>query len=156
MRGTVRGVEARQAGNDTAASRPSPDVNVKFLRSFVALVDEGGSAKAAARLGVPRHRVRDHVAALEKAVGRRLLERQFAPGRGSTDRAHLTEDGRAFLPKAVEVLRAYDRMFDVAPIGMELRERSRATALGLLELALAALRHDLPDDDEERIDRLLR
>lgn len=126
------------------------DVNIKFLRSFVAVAEEGGAAGAARRLGVPQHRVRDHIAALERAVGLRLLERRSGGGR-----AHLTGDGRAFLPKAVEALRAYDRMFDRAPVGMDRRERARLAALGLLELALASLRHDLAEEDEERIDRLL-
>ncbi len=132
------------------------DVNVKFLRSFIALVDEGTSAKAARRLGIPQHRVRGHVAALEKAFGMRLLERRLPPDGNLSGRTQLTQQGRALLPKAVDVLRAYDRMLDHRPVGVDLRERSRVAALALLELALSSLKHDLSDDDEDRIERALR
>ena len=131
-----------------------PDVTIKSLRSFVAVVEERSTAKAARRLGIPQSRIRDQVTALEKAIGHRLLERRFPINRAETGRTQLTAEGRAFLPKAVEVVRAYDRMFD-APTGLDLRERNRAMAGRLMEMALAALNHDLSDGDQERIDALL-
>lgn len=131
------------------------DVNIKFLRSFLVLVEERSSARAGHRLGIPQSRVRDHIAALEKVVGKRLLERRSPADRPETGRTHLTEDGRAFLPKAIEVMRAYNRMFDDMPVGVDQREHNRTIALGLMEMALAALKHDLSDEDRERIDSLL-
>ena len=131
------------------------DVHIRVLRSFLALVEERSTTRAGRRLGMPQSRVREHVIALEKAVGKRLLERRFPPGQAETGRTKLTEDGRAFLPKAIEVMQAYDRMFDDQPVGIDPRERNRAVALGLTELVLAALKHDLSDDDQERIDGLL-
>ena len=131
------------------------DVNIKFLRSFVVLVEERNSAKAGRRLGIPQSRVRDHIAALEEAVGKRLLERRFPTEQAETGRTQLTEDGRAFLPKAIEVMRAYNRMFDDIPVGVDQREHNRAIALGLMEMALAALKHDLSDEDQKRIGNLL-
>lgn len=131
------------------------DVNIKFLRSFLALVEERNSAKAGRRLGIPQSRVRDHIAALEKVVGKRLLERRFPADPTETGRTQLTEDGRAFLPKAIDVMRAYNRMFDNIPAGVDQREHNRVIALGLMEMALAALKHDLSDEDRERIGNLL-
>lgn len=132
-----------------------PDVNMKFLRAFLALVEERSSAKAARRLDMPQSRLLSQVAALEKAIGRRLLERRFPPGRTEQGRTQLTEEGSAFLPAAVAAMRAYNRLFEDEPDGADPRERNRIIAHALLEMALAALRHDLSDEDAERIDRLL-
>ena len=131
------------------------EVNVKFLRAFLALVEERSSARAARRLAIPQPRLVSQVAALEKAVGRRLFEKRFPPSREETGRTQLTEEGRAFLPRAIDALRAHDRLFDDAPFSADPRERNRIITHGLLELALGALRHDLSDEDLERVDRLL-
>ena len=92
-----------------------------------------------------------HVQALEKAVGAPLLERRPLAGQEDTGRTQLTEAGRLFLPKAIECLRAHDRIFEDTPLGQDPREVNRALALALTELALQALRHDLSDEDRDRI-----
>lgn len=131
------------------------DVNVKILRSFLALVEERSTIIAGRRLGIPQSRVRDHVSALERAVGKPLLKRRFPPNREETGRTQLTEEGHVFLPRAVEALRAYDRMFDEWSVQADPREHNRVVALALLEKVLSALKHDLSDEERERIDRLL-
>ena len=131
------------------------NVNVKFLRTFLVLVEERSTARAARRLGTTRPSVLNHVAALEKVLGRRLLERRFPSERAETGRTQLTEAGRALLPKAAEAVRAHDRLFADAPAGQDAREVDRAVAAGLVELARDALRHDLSDDDRKRIHDIL-
>ena len=127
------------------------NVNIKFLRTFLALVEERSTAKTARRIGMVKTNVLGHVAAIEKIIGERLLERRFPPSPAEMGRTQLTEAGRAFLPKAVEAVRAHDKMFADAPVGQDSREVDRAIAAGLLELARDALRHDLSDDDRKRI-----
>ena len=132
-----------------------PNVNVKFLRTFLVLVEERSTAKAARRLGTTRPSVLNHVAALEKVLGERLLERRFPPERSETGRTQLTEAGRWLLPKAAEAVRAHDRLFADATMGQDAREVDRAVAAGLIELARDALRHDLSDEDRKRIHEIL-
>ena len=136
--------------------RDMQNVNVKFLRTFLALVEERSTAKAARRLGMTRPSVLNHIAALEKVLGRRLLERRFPPKRAETGRTQLTDAGRALLPKAAEVVRAHDRLFADVPVGQDAREEAdRAVAAGLIELARNALRRDLSEDDRKRIHEIL-
>lgn len=133
-----------------------PYMNVKFLRTFLAVVEERSLTKAGQRLGVSRSNVPAHIASVEKAIGTKLLERRFPPHAEETGRTQLTEAGRAFLPKAVEAVRAHDRMFEDTPLGADPREANRAIASALVEIALSALRHDLSEADRTRLyDRLL-
>ncbi len=124
-------------------------VNMKMLRTFLVLVEERSTAKAGARLGMSKSNVLVHITSLEKILDTQLLERRFPPNRDETGRTQLTEAGRAFLPKALDALRAHDRMFDDTPLGNDPREANRAIASALVELALTALRHDLSEDDRE-------
>ena len=89
--------------------------------------------------------------------GRRsaLLEKRFPPARAEAGRTQLTEAGQAFLPKAIEAMAAHDAMFDDALQIRDPREVSRIVASRLVELALAALRHDLSDDDQKDLSKLL-
>ena len=128
-----------------------PNVNMKFLRTFLALVEEKSTAKTARRMGIAKANVLVHVAAIEKVIGERLLERRFPPNRAEMGRTQLTEAGRAFLPKAVETVRAHDKMFADVAVEQDSQEVDRAIAAGLMELARDALRHDLSDDDRKRI-----
>ena len=122
---------------------------MKMLRTFLVLVEERSTAKAGARLGMSKSNVLVHITSLEKVLGQQLLARRFPPTRDETGRTQLTEAGRAFLPKALAALRAHDRMFDDAPLGADPREANRAIASALVELARAALQHDLSDRDRE-------
>ena len=129
------------------------DATVKFLRVFLVLVEERSTAKAARRLGSTRPGIPIHIAAMERALGRRLPDRRFPPERAGTGRMQLTEVGRPLLPKATGT--ACDRPFVDAPVRQDAREVNWTVAAGLMELASHALRHDLPDEDRRRIREIL-
>ena len=132
-----------------------PDLNMKYLRTFLIQVEEKSTAKTARRVGVSQNAVTGHLRAVEMAVGRPLLEKRFPPSRAEAGRTQLTEAGRAFLPKAIKAMAVHDAMFDDELQIQDPREVSRITASRLMELALAALRHDLSDDDQKEISKLL-
>lgn len=127
------------------APRSHAHANMKFLRTFLTLVEERSTAKAAQRLGTAQANVMNHVVRIETIVGERLLERNFPPNREEQGRTRLTEAGRQFLPKAIAAMRAHDRLFEDVSIGDDPREASRLVALRFIETALSALRHDLTD-----------
>ena len=130
---------------------PHSQVNIKFLRTFLALVEERNTTKAAQRLGMHKTNVLTQVSRLEEAVGFPLLERRFPPsGKEESGRTQLTPAGRQFLPKAIEAVRAHDRLFDDRPVESDPREANRVVASRLMEVALAALRHDLTEEDREK------
>ena len=134
-----------------AAAPPRAQVNIKFLRTFLALVEERNTTRAAQRLGMHKTNVLTQVSRLEEAVGHQLLERRFPPaGKEESGRTQLTAAGRQFLPKAIEAVRAHDRLFDDAPIENDPREANRVVASRLIEVALAALRHDLTEEQREK------
>ena len=134
---------------------PSPTrhthVNMKFLRTFLALVEERSTAKVSVRIGTAQSNVMQHVTNVERAVGAQLLERRIPSNQQEQGRTQLTEAGRQFLPKALAAMSAYDRLFDDAPIGNDPREASRIIALQLIENAIAALRHDISDEQLKRL-----
>lgn len=132
-----------------------PDLNMKYLRTFLMQVEEKSTAKTARRVGVSQNAVAGHLRAVEKAVGQTLLEKRFPPSRAEAGRTQLTEAGRAFLPKAIKAMAQHDAMFDDAFVVQDPREVSRIAASRLVELALAALRHDLSDEDQREISKLL-
>ncbi len=78
------------------------DVDLKAVRTFVAVADSGQFQEAAAVLAVTQQAVSKRVAALERELGVRLFART---PRG----AELTIDGQAFLPHARELLLAEER-----------------------------------------------
>ncbi|BBJ46204.1 LysR family transcriptional regulator [Streptomyces antimycoticus] len=78
------------------------DVDLKAVRTFVAVADAGQFQEAAAELSITQQAVSKRIAALEKELGVRLFTRT---ARG----ARLTIDGQAFLPHARELLRAEER-----------------------------------------------
>lgn len=128
-----------------------PDMNMKYLRTFLIQVEERRTLKTARRLGVSTTSVLGHLSAVEKLVGQRLLERGIPPVSGEAGRTQLTEAGRAFLPKAITAMGAHDLMFTDEFRERNPREDSRIIAMRLLEMALAALRHDLSEADRERL-----
>jgi DNA-binding transcriptional LysR family regulator len=80
-------------------------VELRQVRSFVAVVEEGGFALAARRLHLSPPAVTAHVQALERAVGARLLERSPVA---------LTEAGRRLMSHARTLLEAEARALEVA------------------------------------------
>ena len=131
--------------------RPRPHLNPKFLRTFLALVEKRSTAKVSVHLGMAQGNVMNHVTRVERAAGAQLLERRLPPNPEEPGRTQLTEAGRQFLPKALAAMSAHDRLFDDVPIGNDPREVSRLIATQFLETALAALRHDLSENELQRL-----
>ena len=120
------------------------NINMTYLRSFLAMAEERSSARAAERLGIPRQSVTQHIRAVEEKVGRTLLETPWPREPRQVGRTKLTEAGLAFFPKAVRALRAHDalfedRLFDATPC-----ETRLAMLRGLLELAFDTAQDNAP------------
>ena len=130
-------------------------MSMRFLRSFLAVVEERSSARAAHRLGLPRQSVTQHVAAVEKAVGRKLLEAGYPREPRQVGRTQLTEEGCLFYPKALAAMRAHDELFDDRTLEQDPRDLRLAVLHGLLELALDAARNNLADADRELVNDIL-
>jgi DNA-binding transcriptional LysR family regulator len=67
------------------------------LQVLTAVADAGSISEAARRLGVPKSVVSERLGELERELGGRLAQR-------TTRKMSLTEDGRAFLPRARRIL----------------------------------------------------
>lgn len=134
-------------------------INMKFLRTFLAVIEERSGPRAAARLGIKYHSVTVHIAAIERAVGAPLLERRIASSKEEAGRMQLTAAGIAFLPKAIEAMATHDAMFDNnnnTEGEPDPREVNRITAISLSELLLDVLRHDVSDETRARASNLLK
>ena len=132
-----------------------PTMNMKHLRSFLTMVEEKSSARAADRLGIPRQSVTQHVRSVEELICRCLLETAWPREPRQVGRIQLTEAGLAFFPKAVRAMRAHDALFEERPSEPDPRDVRLAILHGLLELALDATRHDLSNADRKSLDDLL-
>ena len=77
--------------------------NLDLLRSFLAIVEEGGFTGAARRLGVMQSTMSQRMIRLEGIMGRPLLERD-------THRVALTPDGQALMVFARSVVEANERL----------------------------------------------
>lgn len=130
-------------------------MNMKYLRTFLAFVDERNVARAAQRVGTTAPSVAAHIAAVEKAAGGQLLERRFPRARGESGRTQLTPAGRAFYPKALRAIQAHDAMLDAKMADPDPRGARMGVATGLLELALDALRNNLSDTDQDTLNAVL-
>lgn len=119
------------------------DLELRHLRVFVAVVEHGGVSRAARALGISQSTASESLAALERALGERVLAR----GRG----LRLTTVGEALLPSARDVIAAAEsaraqvaaastRARDVVAIGT-----NASVADVLLPPVLAALRAELPN-----------
>ena len=80
-----------------------------LLRSFVAVVEEGGFSRAARRLGLGQPTVSHHVRKLEDAAGRRLLERDTHSVRATTDGDAMLGFARGILEADARARRFFDR-----------------------------------------------
>ncbi len=122
---------------------------MRHLRSFLAMAEERSSARAAHRLGITRQSVTQHVLAVEKSVGRKLLETSWPREPRQVGRTQLTGAGRAFFPKAVRAMRAHDELFEDRTSD-EIRHETRLAILrDLLELALDTAQNNSPGSNRE-------
>jgi DNA-binding transcriptional LysR family regulator len=77
------------------------DLELAWLKSWLAVVDAGGFARAADRIYLSQPRVSAHVANLERALGYTLIDRKARP-------LTLTDEGQRFLPRARAILASVD------------------------------------------------
>ena len=82
---------------------PPSGLEVRQLRAFVALVEQGSVTAASRTLGLAQSTVSEALAALERALGTTVLQR-----RRRADHALLTPAGHALLPHARRVLAAVE------------------------------------------------
>ncbi|MFF2957756.1 LysR family transcriptional regulator [Streptomyces sp. NPDC057963] len=87
-------------------------IEVRHLRAFLAVADEGNVTRAAARLRLTQPVVSRTLAALEQRLGVRLVDR-------STHHLALTPEGVAFRDRAAAAVAAFDEALDPG----ELRQR---------------------------------
>lgn len=131
-------------------------VNMQYLRTFLVMAEKKNSTKTADSLDISQESVRFQIGRLEEAVGKHLLERAVPPKRGEVGRTQLTEDGRAFLPKAIEAMQAHDRMFDRHFIALDPRMLASMLATLLLEIAETVLKGELSEEETDRIRKTLK
>ncbi|MFE9909420.1 LysR family transcriptional regulator [Streptomyces clavifer] len=89
-------------GDDEVGGR---GVDVRHLRAFLAIADEGSVTRAAARLRLSQPVVSRTLASLEKHLGVRLVDR-------STHHLALTAEGVLFRDKAAAAVGAFDEAVD--------------------------------------------
>jgi DNA-binding transcriptional LysR family regulator len=77
------------------------DLELAWVKSWLAVIDAGGFARAADRIYLSQPRVSAHVANLERALGYTLIDRKARP-------LTLTDEGQRFLPRARAILAALD------------------------------------------------
>ncbi|MGW4780526.1 LysR family transcriptional regulator [Streptomyces filamentosus] len=92
-------------------------IELRHLRCFLAIAEEENLTRAAARLHLTQPAVSRTLAALERHLGARLVDR-------STHHLALTAEGRAFRERAAAALAAFDAAVDPA------RLRRRPLSLG--------------------------
>jgi DNA-binding transcriptional LysR family regulator len=92
-------------------------VELRHLRAFATIADEGTVSGAARRLSITQPALSRTLAQFERALGARLVER-------STTSLALTAEGRALLPKVLAALAAVDEVLDPAAV------RARALRVG--------------------------
>ncbi|MCM2393302.1 LysR family transcriptional regulator [Streptomyces albipurpureus] len=80
-------------------------IELRHLRSFLAIAEEGSVTRAAARLHLTQPAVSRTLAAVEKHLGTRLVDR-------STHHLALTAEGRIFRDKAAAAVAAFDEALD--------------------------------------------
>ena len=124
----------------------APGLELRHLRAFIALVDEGSMTSAAQVLRVAQSTVSEALAALERALGTRAVTRK----RG-THRVTLTPAGEALLPYARAVLASLeDAQAAVAAATREVRTSveliaNESVSTYLLPRALGVLRERWPN-----------
>lgn len=100
------------------------DVTLERMRTFVRVAERGSLTAIARELGIGQSTVTRHLRELEDALGIPLLSR-------TTRRITLTEEGRAYYAKCVQILRLIEQAID------ETRGARRAAA-GMIRLSCTA------------------
>lgn len=99
-------------------------VELRHLRAFVAIAEEGGISAAARALALTQPALSRTLRQLETALGRTLFDR-------STTYVRLSPAGRDLLPKVVDALNAVDDILDPSRVaGRPLRVGHAWSALG--------------------------
>jgi epsilon-lactone hydrolase len=118
-------------GAEVISLQPAPDaIELRHLRSFVAVADELNFGRAAARLYLSQPALSRQISSLERLVGCELLRR-------STHRVELTLAGEALLDRARELLRGVDEAVSMTrSVGGSLLARANRhwAQVGLTEL----------------------
>jgi DNA-binding transcriptional LysR family regulator len=86
-------------------SSPLPPFDLDLLRTFIAIVDNGGFTRAAERVGRTQSTVSLQIKKLEDGLGRRVFERE---GGGRVGEVRVTPEGEILLNYARQVLRLCD------------------------------------------------
>ncbi|MEV6161274.1 LysR family transcriptional regulator [Streptomyces sp. NPDC052052] len=100
-----RGGDGRE--ESPAGRGPGRGIEVRHLRAFLAIADEGNVTRAADRLGLTQPAVSRTLATLEQRLGIRLVDR-------STHHLVLTPEGVAFRDRAAAAVAAFDAALDPA------------------------------------------
>lgn len=120
----------------------SIDLDIRLLRSFVAVVDSGSITAAAARIGCTQPAVSQNLQRLETLLNRQLLIRDR--------RLRLTEDGQILLPQARHMIATHDALLSafkgdgsLPRLRLGLPDAWSGTPLDRMLEALIALQPDL-------------
>ena len=121
-------------------------LEVRHLRAFVTLMEQGSMTAAAQRLGVAQSTISEALTALERVVGTRAITR-----RRGVHTIDVTPAGRALLPHARSVLASLeDAHVAVAAVASDVSGSlevvaNESVSTYLLPAALAALRQKWPN-----------
>jgi len=118
---------------NTRPSSPDVDLDIRSLRSFVAVAEELHFTRAAARLFVAQQSLSRDIARLEARVGTPLFVR-------TTRSVTLTPEGRRLLDRARALVTLHDEivvelLHPTRPVLVDLMSEGRRTALRVLEAA---------------------
>lgn len=118
-------------------------MSIRKLRTLIAVAETGSFAEAAGVVHVSQAAVGQQIKALEDEFGAALFDRSKRP-------PELNAAGRALVPKAREIVRAYDGMVQSAAGGNALRGQLMigavpTTLAGLVPRTVSALRIAYPD-----------
>ena len=120
---------------NTKPAAPDVDLDIRTLRSFVAVAEELHFTRAAARLFVAQQALSRDIARLEGRLGTPLLVR-------TTRRVTLTPEGQRLLERARTLVALHDELVTevlhpTRPVLVDLMSEGRLTALRVLEAARA-------------------
>jgi DNA-binding transcriptional LysR family regulator len=113
----------------------STDLDIRSLRTFIAVAEELHFTRAAARLFVAQQALSRDIRRLERRLGAPLFVR-------TTRRVSLTPEGERLLGRARELVALHDRMLrelggSTGPVVVDLLSEGRLTAVRVLRLARA-------------------